>query len=338
MKRILIVNVNWLGDVLFSTAVIRGLREKFPGAHIACMVVPRCREILDSNPRLNEIIIYDERGEHRGLLGTLRFIYRLSTKNFDTAILLHRSFTRALILFLAGIPLRIGYRTPKRTWLLTDALRPPAQLLLHRVDYYLNAAAPLGIDLANRQYEFFVSGRNRKKALALLEHEGIRHSDLLAALNPGGNWEPKRWPKEKFARLADELAGQLGVKVVITGSQRDAGLADGIASLAGKRPVNLCGRTTLKELACVFERANLVIANDSGPMHIGVAMGATTIALFGPTSPDITGPIGKGRFAVLHKSKGCEIPCYDTSCADYRCMEAITVEDVMKSARELLGF
>ena len=102
------------------------------------------------------------------------------------------------------------------------------------------------------------------------------------------------------------------------------------------RPIVFCGKTTLKELGALFERSDLVIANDTGPMHVAVSMKAPTIALFGPTSPAITGPYGKGNYRVISRHDECDIPCYDFSCKDNRCMAAIKVDDVLKEAAELL--
>ncbi len=335
MKRILIINVNWLGDVLFSTPMIRALREKFPDAHIACLVVPRCKEVLESNPRLNEVIIYEEQEGHKGIFGKLKLIAELKKRKFDAAILVHRSFTRALIAFLAGIPRRIGYRTKNRSFLLSDAVSLPEEEL-HRVDYFLNLARAVGADGGGREYEFFVSDRDRAGALRFLEENGVKATEFLAVLNPGGNWDPKRWAKENFAQLADALTKRFGAKIVITGAKKDIPLAQAISKMAGGRPIIACGKTTLKELAAIFERANIVIANDSGPMHISVAVGAKTVALFGPTDPRITGPVGKGRYAVLHKNENCEVPCYNLGCTEYRCMKEIKVEDVLNAAEAII--
>lgn len=336
MEKILIVNVNWLGDVLFSTPLIKAVRREFPEAYIACMVVPRCREILELNPNLNEIIIYDEDGTHKGFFGKLKLISYIRSKKFNTAILLHRSFMRAFIVFLAGVNKRIGYYTKKRSFLLTEALRMPPEEL-HRVDFFLNLGKSLGISASDRNYEFFISDEHRQMVKSLLNKEGIADKDVLIAINPGGNWEPKRWPKENFAALADKLTERINAKIIITGAKKDLPLAETISSAMRAKPVIACGKTSLKELASIFERANLVIANDSGPMHISVSMGTSTIALFGPTSPKITGPLGKGRFVVLQEGVDCEIPCYDLSCGDYRCMEAITVQNVVEVAERLLS-
>ncbi|MDD5449863.1 MAG: lipopolysaccharide heptosyltransferase II [Candidatus Omnitrophica bacterium] len=335
MEKILLVNVNWLGDVLFSTPLIRAIRQRFPGAHIACVIVPRVRAILELNPNINEIIIYDEDGAHKGPLGKLRFILDLRSKKFGTALILHRSLTRALLVFLAGIPKRIGYRTKKRSFLLTSAIDLPGEEL-HRVDWFLKLGEALAITRPARDYEFFISKKDREAARAFLAKEGVKDFDVLIALNPGGNWDPKRWPAENFAKLADSLVEKIDAKFIITGAKKDLALADNIASMMKQRPVIACGRFTLKESAAILERANLVIANDSGPMHMAVAVGAKTVALFGPTSPEITGPIGKGSFTVLQKATGCVIPCYNLACGDYRCMKALTVDYVLTEALKLL--
>jgi len=109
-----------------------------------------------------------------------------------------------------------------------------------------------------------------------------------------------------------------------------------IKGMMKNTPIISCGATTLKELGVLLEKASLVIANDSGPMHLAVAMKANVIALFGPTSPELTGPYGKGNYTVLRKIKECEIPCYDITCTDNRCMKLITVGDVFEKAEKIL--
>ncbi len=335
MQRILIVNVNWRGDVLFSTPFIRALREKCPDSFIASLVVPRCLPILEHNPRLNEIIIFDQDGKHRGLIGLFRLVKLLRTRHFDTVFLLHRSLTRTLICWLAGIPQRIGYYTRKRSLWLTRSIPVPIAKL-HKVEYFLNIARSLGIEPASRDYEFFVSQEDKDYIDRLLRENGLKEDQLLVVINPGGNWELKRWPGEYFARLAERLITDYQARVMITGAQDDINLAEGIAALMEKQPLILCGRTTLGQLAALMARVDLVISNDSGPMHIAVSQKTKVIALFGPTSAEITGPYGQGDYLVLQKDVGCATPCYKLSCSDNRCMRAISVEDVLAAANRLV--
>jgi lipopolysaccharide heptosyltransferase II len=336
VKRILIVNVNWVGDVIFSTPFIRAVREAYPDAYIACLIHPRCREMLESSPRLDELIVYDEEFSHKGLFGKLRLILELRKKHFDIAFLLHRSFTKALITLLAGVKERVGYLTKKRGSILTKAI-PEPETGVHKVEYFLALARAYGITPKDNSYEFFVGDSDKRSVEALLAKNGISPYDKIAVICPGGNWDPKRWPKENFARLSDKLQDELGMRVVIAGARKDINLADNIKKRMNKRPVVACGITTLKELGALLARADIVIANDTGPMHMAVAMQARVIALFGPTSSELTGPYGKGVYSVIARHNDCDIPCYDQSCRDHKCMSAITVDDVYKVAKEMLG-
>ena len=334
-KRILIVNVNWLGDVIFSTPFIKAVRDAYPDSYISSLVHPRCIEILKDNPRIDEIIIYDEEGTHRSLLGKLKLIAYLRNKKFDTAFILHRSFTKALITSLAGVKERIGYPTKHRGAFLTKQVEIPEDET-HKVEYFLNLARSAGINVRNIAYEFFIKDSDRRKIALFLKESNISDKDLLVVLCPGGNWDPKRWKKENFAALADLLIEKLNAKIVISGAKKDMRLSEEIKKLMKDKPIISCGNTTLKELGALLERANLVVANDTGPMHIAVAMKTNVIALFGPTSPGLTGPYGKGNYRVIWKNKECEVPCYDMSCTDNRCMALITAEEVFKEAKDML--
>ena len=335
MNRILIVNVNWIGDTLFSTPFIRAVRDAYPDSYIACLLHPRTKEMLELNPCLNELIIYDEEGVHRSLFGKLKLIVSLRQKKFDVAFLLHRSFTKALIMFLAGIRERVGYPTKRRGMLLTKMVEAPAEEL-HKVEYFLDIARASGITPKNKSYEFFINDSHKNFIADLLRGSGVSEKDTVVVLCPGGNWDPKRWPKENFARLADSLSKNSGTRIVISGAKKDLKLAEEIKGMMKTEPVITAGKTTLKELAALLARSSLVIANDTGPMHLAVAMKAKTIALFGPTSPAVTGPYGAGPYKIVSKNDSCDIPCYDITCTDNRCMQKIKVEDVLKEAAEML--
>lgn len=335
-KRILIFNVNWLGDVLFSTAVIRNIRNNFPDSYIACAIPSRCYPVLKGNPHLNEIIIFDQKDRHKGVFAQLEFVRALKAKNFDTVFLLHRSFSRALICRLAGIGTRVGYVTKKRAFLLAKKIPLPKKDTLHRIDYYLNIIEKAGLRVEDRYLEFFLGEEDIKFTEDFLDNNGIKKSDFLAVLNPGGNWMPKRWPKAYWAGLADRLICDFAAKVVITGSLADKPLAWDIRGLMQQEALVACGALKLKELGALAKRADLFITADTGPLHIANAVGAKNIiALFGPTSPEITGPYPKKNIEILQKNVGCKIPCYEVRCKNNRCMQAITVEDVIAKIKPM---
>ncbi len=331
-KRILIFNVNWLGDVLFSTAVIRNIRRNYPSGFIACIIPSRCYPVLKDNPHLDEVIIFDEKDRHKGIFQQLDFVRRLKEKRFDTVFLLHRSFSRALICRLAGIPERIGHYTKKRGFLLTKKIMPPKRDSLHRIDYYLDVIEKAGLRVEDRYTEFFVNEQDLQSVRDFLKEQAVKENDFVVVINPGGNWMPKRWPKEYWAPLADALVEDHGAKVIITGSRYDLSLACAISEKMLHKPVVACGIFNIKQLGALAKKADLFITADTGPLHIANSVGAKKIiALFGPTSPAITGPYPSKNVVILQKDVGCAIPCYQVHCKDNRCMKAIEPADVLKA-------
>lgn len=332
---ILIVEVNWLGDVLFTTPAIKAIRKKFPESFIACLILPRTKEMLEGNPDINELIINDEQDRHKGFLGKLKLVSQLKKYNFDLAVFFHRSFTRAIVTYLAGIPRRVGYGTLKRKFILTDSIPMPEKDSQRRIDYYLEIARYLGCNTEDRLCEFFSSEDDERYIEKFLSNAQVKENDFVVCLNPGGNWEPKRWPKENFSKLANRLVEEYGAKVILSGARSDSELINEIAKGMSDKPILACGVMNLKQLACLFRKTNLVISGDSGPLHIAAAVGADIIALFGPTSPKITVPVGRGRIRIIQKPIDCVIPCYKKDCKDNLCMKEITVEDVLEQVRLL---
>jgi heptosyltransferase II len=335
MNRILIIEPNWLGDILFTTPAIRALRRSNPGAFIGVMAHPRCAEMLEDNPCVDRLILFDERSSHRGVIKKVFFILGLRRLRFDTVISFHRSMSRMLIAYLSRIPKRVGYYTKKRSWLLTERVYEENRQI-HRVEYFSNILKRIGIDIDNGDYEFFIPECAAREATAVLEKAGVQKDERFFVINPGGNWHAKRWPKQNYAKLCERLYAIYKRRILVTGAEKDIVLASEIIRLSGDYAINICGKTTLKQLAVVMRKASLVIANDTGPMHIALSQKAPVIALFGPTSPDVTGPYGRGRYTVLHKWSYCDVPCYK-ACQDYRCMEAISVEDVISASEGLLA-
>jgi heptosyltransferase-2/heptosyltransferase-3 len=337
-KKILIFNVNWMGDVLFSTAVIRNIRRNFPKSFIACIVPSRCYPVLKANPHLDEIIVFDEKDRHKSAWAKLRFLRLLKNKKFDTVFLLHRSFSRALICYLAGIPERIGYYTPKRGFLLTKKIAALDPNVLHRIDYYLNIIEKAGLKVEDRYPEFFISDEDRNFVEDFLKKMSISKDDFLVGINPGGNWLPKRWPKEYWMQLADRLMEEFNARVIITGSHNDIENVKEIQAAMKQVPVIAAGMLNLKQLGALCKRLDLFITGDTGPLHIANAIGTKKIiAIFGPTSTSITGPYPQKNVVILSRDAGCKIPCYVVDCDDNRCMKAITPDDVLKEIKKFKG-
>jgi len=337
-KNILVVRLDRMGDVVLSTPVLKALRDAYPKSHIAFMVRPYVKDIALGNPSVDEVIIYDKA---MGLLGNIRFIKKLRSEKFDLAVVLHPTLRTNWIVFLSGIPKRLGFdRKRKMGILLTDRIPDKKHLgLKHEIDYTLGILRYIGISAKDRTMHVPVSPDNQARAHEALAKGGISESDTVVAINPGASCPSKRWPAERFAEAADILAKRRGVKIVIISGQSDKKPGEGMASFTKERCLDLSGRTTVGEMAGVLKRSKLFISNDSGPVHVACAVGTPVIAIFGRSdrglSPRRWGPSNKGD-VVIHKNVGC-LECLAHNCAvGFKCLKAITVDEVVKAAEELL--
>lgn len=336
MKKILVVNVNWLGDVILSSPIFKALKTAYPRSKISCLAVPRVRDVLESIPGVDEIIVYDEEGSHRSPFAKLRLIYELSQKKFDAAFLLHRALTRALFVFFAGIPRRIGYDTKSRGAFLTRRIKTPDERTTHRLDYYLNVVESFGVAVTDRASLLMVDVKVEKEMRDTLHSYGVGEKDFLIVIHPGGNWDLKRWPVRHFSLLIERLMKEGKCKVVISGSRQDMALVETIISGLSRAPVALAGKIDLKQLMALMKRANCVVSADSGPLHIASSVGSAAVGIFGPTRPELTGPRGGGRSVILQRDVGCNRrPCYHLKCPDNTCMQAVNVDEVIDAIRQI---
>ncbi len=333
-QRILVVNVNWLGDVLMSAPVFWNLKKKFPKAWVVCLAPPRVKDIFSCFPFVDEVIVYDEDGEHKSVFGKLKLIFKLRSYGFSKAFLLHKSLTRALLVFLAGIPVRVGYDTKNRGFLLTHKYPLPSEIK-HRLDEYQNLIKQFDVPLELSEVILRIPPDLASKTKKKLEDLGFANEDLKILIHPAANWNLKRWPKENFTSLIDRLM-QDKAKVIVTGSKDEESLVQDIIKPLKVKPIVLVGQTSLSELAALMSKVNVVISADSGPMHLGSAACANVIALFGPTRSQVTGPRGFARHIILQHEVGCnKNPCYHLTCPDNICMQSITVEDVLDAVRQI---
>lgn len=334
MQNILVVNMNWLGDVIFSAPIFKALKEKYPQSKVSCLAVPRVKEILECIEGVDEILIYEEEGKHKSFLGKLGLIVQLRRQKFDAAFLLHRSLTRALLVYGAGIKHRIGYDTKGRAPFLTQAMAEPTQRL-HRSDYYLKLMEDFGVTIKDRRCILKVDVQAKLNADLILKEKGLLDQRFMV-IHPSGNWDLKRWPIEHFSLLIQRIIEEGKWKVALTGSSDDRELVQQIIKDLPVKPVILTGSLSLKELMALMQKAALVISGDSGPIHLASGVGAKGIGLFGPTRPEITGPRGSGKIQILQQDVGCNREaCYHLKCPSNLCMQAIPVEDVLDAVGKI---
>lgn len=315
-----------------TTPAMGAIRSAFPEAEIVVVANPLVADLFRHHPYCDRVLVFDKKKTHRGLGGLLRFAAELRRERFDLAILLQNAVEAAVLAFLAGIPRRAGYRTDGRGLLLTHGVAVgEAERRLHHTDYYLTMLKALGIEGGDGCLHLACTGEETALASATLG------AGTFVAVNPGAAYgSAKRWIPERFAAVADRLAEEFGLRVVLTGGPGEAEIARDIAAAMKNAPLNLIGRTSVRQMMAVLSLCRLMVTNDSGPMHVAAAFGVPIVAVFGPTDHTTTSPLAE-TCRIVRREADCA-PCLLRQCpTDHRCMEAITVEDVLTAARSLLG-
>lgn len=333
IRKILIRSPNWVGDTVMCTPAITALRANFPHAYIAVVVRPWVKDILSGNPYLDELIPYSWTSLGR----YLRFIGMLRKKEFDMGILFPNSFSSAWMFFLAGIPYRVGYNTQGRGFLLTHKIPFTRNYLReYQVDYYLRIAYHLGNKRASRNFYLRVSEEAEEYSAQLLKKHGVREGDFLVGFNPGGSFGPaKRWPARKFAGLGNVLVRQYGVKIILFGSPQEVKLVEKVKRKIRYKVIMTAGKTSLEQLSALIKNCSLFITNDTGPLHIAIALNVPVVAIFGPTDPGKVLP-RTGEVVAVRKELSCS-PCGKRECPwGNECLEEISVEEVIKAAAPFL--
>ncbi len=355
IKKILIRGVNWVGDSVLTTPAIKAVHEAFPDAYICLLVKPWVADIFKENPNINEIILYDEK--FNSIPGKLKLARMLRARGFNSAILLQNAFDAALITWLSGIPERIGYRRDLRSPLLTTAVPVKKDILKqHQVYYYLNLLKEsLNIEARDKEPFLYLNKEEINEAKNLLNQSlDLTSETPLIGVNPGATYgSAKRWMPERFAELISRIINEFNGKVVIFGSRSEAEIAKEITktvnnqstgnpplppfSKGGIRGIlNMAGKTNLRQLSALISECDVMISNDSGPMHIASALLVPVVAVFGSTDRTITGPFGEGH-KTISKDIPCS-PCLERECPEghVKCMTDIATDDVFSELQQIL--
>ena len=335
---LLVRATNWLGDAVMTTPALAAVREGFPDARIVLLARPLVAELFRHHPDVDEVMVYERPGRHEGALGRLRLAGEVRRRRFDGALLLQNAFDAALIAFLGRIPERAGYPTDGRRFLLTLPVPlTPAILERHEVEYYLCLLDGLGIPRpVPVSLKLGVTNQERETMVTRLASLGIERGAPIVAINPGATYgSAKRWYPDRFAAVADALSAEWGARVVVVGSAAEAPLAGEIEAATRNPPVNLAGKTTVRELMALLSLSSFLVTNDSGPMHIGAALGVPLVAIFGPTDWRRTSPWSE-RAKVVRVEIDCS-PCRLRVCdRGHECMLGVTPGMVVDAAKALL--
>lgn len=329
VRKILILRPDRIGDLILATPTFEAIRENFPGAYIILIVASETKDLVISNPFVDDVIAI----RHKGIGGILRnqgLIKRLRKMQFDLAVILYPVLWCNLLALFSRIPYRLGYDFHGNGFLLT--IKVPYRCekeAKHEVDVNLDVAKAIGVEAKRKELHISISEVAEERIREFFSKNQIKSEDLVVVIHPGSYEDYIRWSSSGFAEVADRLIGERGAKVIILGGPNEEKIVREVCSMMQKRPIPAL-RATLAETASLIKRANLFIGNSTGPMHIAAALKVPVVAIFGNVHPldcyQKWGPYGEGHM-VVHKDVGC-IDCQPSDCRRYRCMEAVTAEDV----------
>lgn len=330
---ILTIKLRYLGDVLLATPTWQALKAAYPRAKLTAIVNRGTEDILLSNPHVDEVLSL-ERGS---LVQQYRFIASIRRRGFDTVVDLTDGDRAALLTWMSGARVRIGFNAEHR-WTgrcYTRVITSDAGA--HRIERDLSALAPLAIPVIDRIPRMWLTEEDDAAADDLLRRVGVQSDRRWVVIQPGARYWFKAWPPERFAELADRVADRYGCQVLVAGTPQEAALAQTVVAQAKHRLISIAGLSRVRTLAALLKRSALFVGNDTGAMHIAAAVGTPVVGLFGPSNPLEWGPRG-GPAEVIYKGLDCR-ECFHPTCrrGEQNCMKLISVSEVMSAAERLLA-
>lgn len=353
--RFLVINPFGIGDVLFTTPVIRAVKEKYPDSFIGYWSNSRVSPILASNPQINKVFalsrgdlkkIYQE-SFFKGVWSAIKLAWEIKKEHFDICLDFSLDHRYSLLVKIIGIRRRIGFNYKGRGRFLTKRIDLAGYQEKHVVEYYLELLKFLNIPVQDKGLYLAVLPESQLKARNILALAGIKENDLVIGIAPGagGSWgkdaASKHWPALKFAQVADRLTAELKAKIVILGDESEHKISEVIVHIMRNKPIDLTGKTSLDILPAVIMNCNLLITNDGGPMHMAAALGVRSVSVFGPVSELAYGPYPEnGNHVVLKWDMPCR-PCYKNFrlpvCdKDKECLKQVSVDAVFEAVVRLL--
>ncbi len=336
-KRILVVRYRFIGDTILTVPFLRNLRRAYPEATIDVLVGPQSGTVLENCPYINELIVFDTTRFHKydrgaGRKGNLiSYATDLRKRGYDLAFLLKRSWSSALLAWLAGARYRVGYNTEGRRIFLTHPVAWDPNV--HEVESTLSVLKAAGVPVVDDHLEAWTSQSEQEDVSALvpeLGRDGLRLLIHAAAAHPA-----KMYPLECWSPLVKKLAESLNATVYFTGAEQDRATYDELESLSGVKGVNLAGKFSIRQSLALYQRMDLAVCVDSGPAHLAAAAGVPTVAIFGPTDPDRWRPWGAEHAHVRGAAApGCPCAINDV-CANRPCLTELDPKVVAERALRL---
>jgi 3-deoxy-D-manno-octulosonic-acid transferase/heptosyltransferase-1 len=346
--RILIVKLSAIGDVVHTLPALNSLRRHFPRAHITWLVEAGAADLLAGHPALDRVIVSRRKQWARGIgtrrwrqhLGQIhRFLQDLRDTRYDIIFDFQAALKGAMLIALARGRRKIGFgpgmEHQEHSHLVLNEKIPIVSMEIHALERGLKLLEAVGIFTKKVEYRLPVTPDARRSTSRWLAQNADNATRPAVAINPMAQWKTKLWPPDRFAVLADRIIDDHRAMVYFTGGPADREIIENILQHMRHNAVNLAGKTSLIELAAVYDHMAVVVTTDTGPMHIAAAVEKPVVALFGPTAQWRTGPYGAGHHVVT-AGIACR-PCFKRTCATAAsCMRSISVDQVLAHVKAVL--
>ncbi|MBT3880898.1 MAG: glycosyltransferase family 9 protein [Candidatus Scalindua sp.] len=328
LKKILVIRLDRIGDMVVTTPIFRALKENLPDVHVTALTNPVNNNIVINNPFIDCILVYDRENKHKSFNSRLTFFRSIRERKFDLVIdpYLDYELKTSFITRFVGNGFRLGFEFAGRGLFYNIRYNPNVFPVStekkHMIDYDLDLLTCIGVETEKRQPEIFLS--SEEKAYNLLKKAGVNPEDRVIGIHPGGHYESQRWPINEFAAISDYLITHYGIKVILFAGREEKQLISEFKGHAAKAPVIL-EDLSLREFMSALSYCSLFLCNNSGPLHIATALNIPTVSTMGPTIPYHWWPRGKNHI-VLREDVDCS-PCKKGICETHECMKLITTND-----------
>ncbi len=337
VRKILLIRTDRLGDVILTLPMVQVLKKNFPTADISMLVNSYTSEILDENALIDEILLDDDAGAR--LIPFFSQLRSMRARKFDAAVVVHPILRLALLVFLAGIPTRVGTGYRWYSFLFNRRVYEHRKYAeKHEVEYNLNLLSALGCRWdGSPDFGLQVSGASAERVTKLLDKLAITDEDFLLLIHPGSGSSARDWSPKNFGKFAKRCVDELDAKVLLTGRENEEEIIHETLQQIPRGAVSLVNKLDLRDLVAMIRRADLFVSNSTGPLHIAAALGTPVIGIYPPIrecSPTRWGPYTTKRRVFVPDVNLCP-RCQGRECEASDCMDQITVDQVFAAACDL---
>lgn len=324
INKILVVNLAFIGDVILSTPVIRALKEKYPQSSISMLTIPLTAPIAQLNPYIDKVLIYDKKGDHKGLLGGWKVVTAIKKEKFDMAICMNFAVRGAMLTWLAGIKYRIGYDAQHGKIFLTDAIKASRAVIQHETLNHMMVLQSLGCKAINDKIEIEIPEYIINMTISKINFNKSKKNLIIC---PFGSYNKKNLEIKEYSKIIQALSDKFDIYII--GGKKEETELKLLAEQAGLDSEKvLAGTLNLQELSALIKLSTVLLSVDTGPMHIAQGVNTPVVALFGPTDPAVWGPRNSHDY-IIYKNIECS-PCWGKGkCEDNICMEKIDAIEVI---------